>query len=581
MNSIIYLESWGNRMKSKKYLFLIIFFTFTLKNITAKVINGIYEIPRTTIAPEIDGQQDAVWKTLDWNFQRIYTVDGIHADSGKGLTGMSKAMWDVENLYILFYSLDNFVSKGTAIPECPEDLINIYIDPDNSKIPDGTPPDTVLGLIPSDIQLTIRYSFKGSEDENIGNIGFPPGMSTEGVKFKIADDDTLNGLGGWWVEMKIPLNNIHLLSVPGTEIGWELEQYDSDSCNYPTRSRWWSNSINIWTDASLWGTAVLSSRTVDSVLEIEQLYDSHEIVIDGKMDEYYKYTNPITMNYYKVDGLISDVMFDAFLTVYPLWDYDNLYLFFDVIDDDIEDGYCQTSCWYDAINLFIDSDNSKIPDGIKPDPGPGLAPGDIQLTIPHKLIGIEDESLSNIDLPTYISTDGIKFRIANKEDGGWCLELKIPLKNIDINPYPGSSIGFEIELLDQDFSGILGMESWWSNSDRSWTDANLWGIAMFGSRVIDGVQEIKTGKTFKLYQNYPNPFNPNTTISYQLSVNCYVTLKIFNTLGQEVEIITNEFQNAGYHSVLFSPHYELPSGIYFYQIRADDFVVTKKLVLLK
>jgi photosystem II stability/assembly factor-like uncharacterized protein len=86
---------------------------------------------------------------------------------------------------------------------------------------------------------------------------------------------------------------------------------------------------------------------------------------------------------------------------------------------------------------------------------------------------------------------------------------------------------------------------------------------------------------FNLYQNYPNPFNPRTVISYQLSVNSNVTLKVFNTLGQEVETLVDVFQNAGFHSSLFTPSSSLSSGIYFYVLKAEEFLETKKMCLIK
>jgi arabinogalactan endo-1,4-beta-galactosidase len=91
---------------------------------------------------------------------------------------------------------------------------------------------------------------------------------------------------------------------------------------------------------------------------------------------------------------------------------------------------------------------------------------------------------------------------------------------------------------------------------------------------------------FKLFQNYPNPFNPVTTISYYLPAGgkdykYKVTLKVFNSLGREVETLVNEFQTAGFHSSLFTLRSSLPSGVYFYQIKAGSFMETKKLILLK
>jgi photosystem II stability/assembly factor-like uncharacterized protein len=87
--------------------------------------------------------------------------------------------------------------------------------------------------------------------------------------------------------------------------------------------------------------------------------------------------------------------------------------------------------------------------------------------------------------------------------------------------------------------------------------------------------------SFNLRQNYPNPFNPATEIKYDLPTAANVTIKIYNTLGEEVKtLIGNEFKNAGYYSVSFDGS-ALASGVYFYTITAGEFRDSKKMVLIK
>ena len=85
---------------------------------------------------------------------------------------------------------------------------------------------------------------------------------------------------------------------------------------------------------------------------------------------------------------------------------------------------------------------------------------------------------------------------------------------------------------------------------------------------------------FTLSQNYPNPFNPSTVIGYQLLVNSYVSLKVYNIIGKEVTTIVNKEQSAGKYIVEYNAS-EIPSGVYFYRLQAGDFVETKKMILLK
>ncbi len=85
---------------------------------------------------------------------------------------------------------------------------------------------------------------------------------------------------------------------------------------------------------------------------------------------------------------------------------------------------------------------------------------------------------------------------------------------------------------------------------------------------------------FKLYQNYPNPFNPSTTISYHIPELSFVTLKVYDVLGNEIVTLIDEEKSAGNFEVEFDGT-TLSSGIYFYQLQAGSFVETKKMVLMK
>jgi len=85
---------------------------------------------------------------------------------------------------------------------------------------------------------------------------------------------------------------------------------------------------------------------------------------------------------------------------------------------------------------------------------------------------------------------------------------------------------------------------------------------------------------FSLEQNYPNPFNPSTTIKYGLPENTRVRLTIYNTLGQKVEEIVNEEQEAGYHKIIWQAS-RYASGVYIYRIEAGRYSNAKKLILMK
>ena len=88
-------------------------------------------------------------------------------------------------------------------------------------------------------------------------------------------------------------------------------------------------------------------------------------------------------------------------------------------------------------------------------------------------------------------------------------------------------------------------------------------------------------KEFSLLQNYPNPFNPTTTISWGSPVSSYQTIKLFDVLGRELETIVNGYYEAGNHSVDYTANSKLPSGVYYYQLRAGNYISTKKMIYLR
>jgi hypothetical protein len=85
---------------------------------------------------------------------------------------------------------------------------------------------------------------------------------------------------------------------------------------------------------------------------------------------------------------------------------------------------------------------------------------------------------------------------------------------------------------------------------------------------------------FFLGQNYPNPFNPSTTIEFSVPRSTFVTLKVFNLLGQEIATLAAQEFKAGSYRVDWNASVA-PSGVYFYRLSAVSFVETKKMLLLR
>jgi Leucine-rich repeat (LRR) protein len=197
------------------------------------------------------------------------------------------------------------------------------------------------------------------------------------------------------------------------------------------------------------------------------------------------------------------------------------------------------------------------------------------------------------------------FKSISKDGQSWEMEI---INNggsrIDNCALTLSKIGnlpenFEICIYDYDLMSVLSSRSSVNNGNDSYSYSIRFNEnqikksikIMIGSKEYIA-QEIKTAKEEKnfelskyiLMQNYPNPFNPVTRIEYSLPENAYVTLKIYNSLGQEIEILVNKNQAAGKYSVEWHPNSTaggLPSGIYYYKLQTGSFSDMKKMMYLR
>jgi hypothetical protein len=119
-------------------------------------------------------------------------------------------------------------------------------------------------------------------------------------------------------------------------------------------------------------------------------------------------------------------------------------------------------------------------------------------------------------------------------------------------------------------------------SDVDSTSFNDVSDGVFTIDIISGIEDLNQGipTEFQLVQNYPNPFNPNTTIKYSIPELSFVTIKVFDVLGNEITTLVNEEKPLGSYEVEFDAT-RLTSSVYFYQLKAGSFVETKKMLLLK
>lgn len=150
-------------------------------------------------------------------------------------------------------------------------------------------------------------------------------------------------------------------------------------------------------------------------------------------------------------------------------------------------------------------------------------------------------------------------------------------------PLPENLTYTNSTLLTAGMSGYpLGdLYHWFPDKYTSWKAQEAQENAAI-TGLVTGINE-KTGAqpiTFTLKQNYPNPFNPTTQINYSVPNNSFVTLKVYNLLGQEVATLYSGIKHAGNYVATFDGS-KFSSGIYFYRLQAGNNSITKKMLLLK
>jgi predicted GH43/DUF377 family glycosyl hydrolase len=129
-------------------------------------------------------------------------------------------------------------------------------------------------------------------------------------------------------------------------------------------------------------------------------------------------------------------------------------------------------------------------------------------------------------------------------------------------------------------SVLFSQNKLWLYYDGGSTSGGRIGFATTPFIPVSVEDETTLPKEFVLMQNYPNPFNPSTSIQYAISNMQFVSIKVYDVLGNEIETLVNEEKPIGNYEITWYAK-NLPSGVYFYQLRAGSFIETKKMILLR
>ena len=169
----------------------------------------------------------------------------------------------------------------------------------------------------------------------------------------------------------------------------------------------------------------------------------------------------------------------------------------------------------------------------------------------------------------FLKNEGNTFTIPNStvqlsSDDLWITSISSALSLPEMLPGSIVSSGNFYVRVDSTFPGYFNFDFLISVGGLPcWTDS--------AQVTVTGIDdEIQVPLTFRLEQNYPNPLNPSTVISYQLPVSCDVLLKVYAILGNEIATLVDEYKPAGRYEIELVTQRYLPSGVYFYQLRAGE-----------
>ena len=148
--------------------------------------------------------------------------------------------------------------------------------------------------------------------------------------------------------------------------------------------------------------------------------------------------------------------------------------------------------------------------------------------------------------------------------------------------FGGQYFGFIFTPPNSNYGSVI------TNSDQDWVRVGaenhqlMENIITYLSMNVVSVEEkhIDVPRGYALNQNYPNPFNPTTTVRYEIPKLSFVTIKVYDVLGNEIATLVNEEKAVDYYQLEFNAT-ALPSGVYFYQLNAGEYINTKKMLLLK
>jgi len=651
----------------KKFVLVLIMALLSVTVLFAGPVqnDSLIFIYKTDVAPVIDGVLDsAEWKSA----QPIALSVLDKAGDAEFLSGESidysawmRIMWDSENIYIFADMLDDQTVSAADEGYSP-DKLELHFDGDNSDgYTKAAALDTVTG-IPyaagwmgwmwgkratvydsiNDVQIMIEL---GVDTLGLANVGWGFNMKRNKPGFDFSGAEVVSHINdnedGYAWEIKIPWTALNLdpaTIVPGYELGFNPTTNDCDFSVADTAGALIKRHYSfVETNNQSWiypgSFPTLQLRDEPAKWEARSQKTYLAPVVDGVVDSIWTYaiSKSVSSMLMSYDTTYVKDNFDTRAWMKTMWDDDNLYLLFNVIDDIVltwDYGYGKKS---DEIELYFNGDNL-----------PGLTKAEALDTvtgIPYAAGWMGwmwswgetvYDSINDFQIQQYIGNDtlynanqgwGMNMRrnklasdywtaagmqsavVVNEDEMGYVVEYSIPWEALNIADLvkSGHKIGFNAEVVDGDDDIVNGAGeirrkkySWYDNNNASWIcPAKLGTIELVdttaGIVAIDNGNDVEVPRQYALEQNYPNPFNPTTTINYHVAENAKVSLEIYNILGQKIQTLASGFHRTGEYSAIWNAKnmagQMVPTGIYFYKINISNgsnvHTEMRKMMLLK
>ena len=567
-------------MRLSKVILFVISLVLVVGIAQAKINqNGALIIPKTSVAPVIDGNVDPIWRLVDATWLN-YSMGDQKVDPWSDCAGWAKLLYDDSKVYGLYYVQDNVVDT-ISNTNWKMDGVEWYCDVSNTH--------TATVTVGQAGSTALQYCLRPREPVDSVKTAVQKGLDYKWL----LDTASINNGGpvGYYLEFSFSLDSLGFETPPavGKVISTQFQIDDNDNTvgERIHVTNWHYSPLNNDYQATAgWGDAVLGDL-ID--LKYVFLKTSTAPVIDGNLDAIWNDANQITMDFVQAQGAAGFLAPQAEVTdqdwrFYGLYDDTNIYGLFTVYDD-VVDTISNTNWKMDGVEFYIDVSNTHTATVTVGQAGSTAyqyclrprEPVDSVKTAVQKGLDYKWKLLNTVTNDSVFSSRS-----------GWQLEFKLSLDSLGFTtpavPGPIFSTQFQTDDNDNGVGERIHTTNWWfSPLNNDYQATAGWGDGKLGPMIPSvgvATQSGQVARSFELAQNYPNPFNPSTEISFTLAKSAKVRLAVYNLLGKEVAVLVNGTMSAGYHPVTFNAK-NLSSGVYFYKLEAGSTVLAKKMMLLK